>query len=33
MKTPGASNSSAISTKPKISQFQVPREVNISVIM
>src|SRR3954463_3372770 len=31
-KTPGASNSSAISTTPKISQFQVPSVENISVI-
>src|SRR5258706_9554231 len=31
--TPGASNSSAISTTPKISQFQVPSVENISVIV
>jgi hypothetical protein len=31
-KTPGASSSSAISTMPKISQFQVPSVENISVI-
>jgi len=31
-KTPGASNSSAIRMRPKISQFQVPRVENISVI-
>src|SRR5829696_555458 len=32
MKTPGASSSSAIRTKPKISQFQVPRVENISAM-
>src|SRR3954468_6329696 len=32
-KTPGASNSSAIRMKPKISQFQVPRVVNISAMI
>jgi len=31
-KTPGASNSSAIRTMPKISQFQVPSVKNISVM-
>src|ERR1700686_5186030 len=31
--TPGASNSSAISTTPKISQFQVPNVVNISLMV
>src|SRR6185312_5597218 len=32
MKTPGASSSSAIRMKPKISQFQVPNVVNISAM-
>jgi hypothetical protein len=32
MKTPGASSSSAIRMKPKISQFQVPRVENISAM-
>src|SRR5947208_14305386 len=32
-KTPGASNSSAIRMKPKISQFQVPKVVNISAMI
>ena len=32
-KTPGAINSSAIRTKPKISQFQVPSVENISVMV
>src|SRR6187402_255710 len=33
MKTPGAISSSAIRTKPKISQFQVPNVENISVMV
>ena len=33
MKTPGAISSSAISTRPKISQFQVPSVANISVMV